>query len=687
VTDEQLWPQMKAEATSVYTAANPETARLLRDQFVKRWGRKFPTAVGCFEDDFEACIAHLLFPITHPRAIRTTNLLERLFEENRRRTKVLPHAFGERPMLKLMFAAVIRAAEKWRKLKVTNFEREQLLQLREELNEQFKRRHAPAVPPAPSAFSSKCRTSPGQNFANTKLVADDSIAGYSISAQPPPRGIYATPSIGIDITGTSPRIYVAYVASGVGGGDNTDVVVRYSDENGENGSWSDPPILVHASSLGSRFHPWLRVDQDNGTVGVVFYDTRLDLATRSKNERVRAWAAVSTDEGANSTDAMLATDESDQSAENQSAYAGRYLEYIGLDIRDGTLHAAWADNRDNPADLEIYTASAAITSSGNELKIEGGDAGTTNDIIKVRHPTRTVNGTPTVLTDFIEVVFGSSEVIQYAGLKASIGSITIDGVSGNDTITIDSSLNKPVIVNVNTDGTGTNSVTFPVTTKLSALNIGSEGTVQMASGGDKVLITNSLSISGTGKLDLVDEDLFVDYTGTSPLSTIGGYLSTGYASGAWNGRGINSSTAADDVTDNTAVGYAEASDVLGATGGIFSGITVDGTAVLVKYTWYGDANLGGSVEVDDLGRLASNWQASRRIWAQGNFDYDSNSIVDVNDLGLLATNWQAGVGGPLFAGGPDPLDSFLEGIEKLELSEDEIAKLLGMLNTEELPIL
>jgi len=158
VTDEQLWPQFKAEAGSVYQAANVETARLLRDGFVKRWQKKFPAAVACFEEDFEACVAHLAFPVTHRKAIRSTNLLERLFEENRRRTKVLPHAFGERPMLKLMFAAVIRAAGKWRKLKVTNFERQQLRQLREEMNENFKRRHTPAVTPAPSAFSSKVGT-------------------------------------------------------------------------------------------------------------------------------------------------------------------------------------------------------------------------------------------------------------------------------------------------------------------------------------------------------------------------------------------------------------------------------------------------------------------------------------------------------------------------------------------------
>jgi transposase-like protein len=52
-------------------------------------------------DDFEACIAHLRFPVTHRRAIRTTNLLERLFVEERRRLKIIPIAFGERAVLKI----------------------------------------------------------------------------------------------------------------------------------------------------------------------------------------------------------------------------------------------------------------------------------------------------------------------------------------------------------------------------------------------------------------------------------------------------------------------------------------------------------------------------------------------------------------------------------------------------------
>jgi putative transposase len=88
-------------------------------------------------NDFEACIAHLRFPVTHRRAIRTTNLFERLFVEERRRLKIIPNAFGERAVLKLMFGALIRAAERWRSVKVTEFERRQLASVRKELDQEY----------------------------------------------------------------------------------------------------------------------------------------------------------------------------------------------------------------------------------------------------------------------------------------------------------------------------------------------------------------------------------------------------------------------------------------------------------------------------------------------------------------------------------------------------------------------
>ena len=108
---------------------------------VERFEKAYPAAVQCFLEDFEACIAHLKYPLGHRRTIRTTNLLERLFEEDRRRTKVLPHAFGERPLLKLMYAATIRASSRWRGIKVTAFDRAQLEAIRKEQDEAFAERH------------------------------------------------------------------------------------------------------------------------------------------------------------------------------------------------------------------------------------------------------------------------------------------------------------------------------------------------------------------------------------------------------------------------------------------------------------------------------------------------------------------------------------------------------------------
>jgi transposase-like protein len=143
---ETQWPEIAIRARACYEAASPALATLLRDDFVQAYERELPAVVKCFTDDFEACIAHLRFPLRHRKVIRTTNLLERLFLEARRRTKVIPHAFGERPVLKLLYAAVIRAADRWRGLTIGEFEQRQLRVIREELTRAHTARVAPVVP-------------------------------------------------------------------------------------------------------------------------------------------------------------------------------------------------------------------------------------------------------------------------------------------------------------------------------------------------------------------------------------------------------------------------------------------------------------------------------------------------------------------------------------------------------------
>lgn len=141
----ERWREFGPMARAVYQASSPALARLARDEFVKTWARELPSATACFEDDFEACIAHLRLPVGHRRVIRTTNLLERMFGEERRRTKVIPHAFGEKAVMKLMYAALMRARQGWRNVIVTPFEVKQIETLRDQLRSEFEQRHAPPI--------------------------------------------------------------------------------------------------------------------------------------------------------------------------------------------------------------------------------------------------------------------------------------------------------------------------------------------------------------------------------------------------------------------------------------------------------------------------------------------------------------------------------------------------------------
>jgi hypothetical protein len=60
---EDLWPDFKARATAAYLAPSRAIARDLADGLVADYEKELPSAVTCFTDDFEACIAHLRMPV------------------------------------------------------------------------------------------------------------------------------------------------------------------------------------------------------------------------------------------------------------------------------------------------------------------------------------------------------------------------------------------------------------------------------------------------------------------------------------------------------------------------------------------------------------------------------------------------------------------------------------------------
>jgi putative transposase len=150
-----LWPEFKARVTACHQAPSRAIARDLAAGIRADYAATVPSAVACFEDDFEACIAHLRLPVAHRRATRTTNLLERLFAEERRRLKIIPNGFGEKAVLKLMFAALIRAADRWRGLRFGEFELRQIAAVRKDLGAEYEATITRSGQPSQPSFSSR----------------------------------------------------------------------------------------------------------------------------------------------------------------------------------------------------------------------------------------------------------------------------------------------------------------------------------------------------------------------------------------------------------------------------------------------------------------------------------------------------------------------------------------------------
>src|SRR5438270_1863925 len=130
---EESAQEFLAHARSVRDAPTHQAGEAAAASLIERFSDLYPAAVSCFADDLEASLAHLKVPVRHRISVRTTNLLERSFLEERRRSKVIPRFTNEKSAMKLVFASLIRASERWSRVSISELERKQLKLLRREL--------------------------------------------------------------------------------------------------------------------------------------------------------------------------------------------------------------------------------------------------------------------------------------------------------------------------------------------------------------------------------------------------------------------------------------------------------------------------------------------------------------------------------------------------------------------------
>jgi putative transposase len=122
--------KMKGLVHQVFGAPTYAAALKRGRDLIAKFKDRYPAAMECLERDLEECVTYLQFPEAHHQRIRTTNRLERLNGETRRRTKVIPRFPTERSCLSLLYASLITASKHWRGIPMTVAHVKQLQQLR-----------------------------------------------------------------------------------------------------------------------------------------------------------------------------------------------------------------------------------------------------------------------------------------------------------------------------------------------------------------------------------------------------------------------------------------------------------------------------------------------------------------------------------------------------------------------------
>lgn len=204
-------------------------------------------------------------------------------------------------------------------------------------------------------------TNGGASWSAPVLVRDFNLYGFGSPAINCPaaqddRCIGPFGAIGVDNSGGAcdGTLYATFTDFLGAGEDVNDADVFISRSTNGGTSWS-APVKVNDDGLANRaqYHPFLQVDQSNGSVVVAWHDAR----NSASNNAIDIYVTRSTDCGltfeANTQASQASTEfnnstisaSTHNSTANPSYNPNQGGEYLGLDVLGGAAYVAWSDTR------------------------------------------------------------------------------------------------------------------------------------------------------------------------------------------------------------------------------------------------------------------------------------------------------------------------------------------------------
>ncbi len=284
---------------------------------------------------------------------------------------------------------------------------------------------------------------------------------------------------------------------------------------------------------------------------------------------------------------------------------------VGTGFHGGTGGNAIADAIATSTSTGLATATATANGGAGGSATLGAVVGVPGNATSAAE----VNGvTITQVLNASGGVPASSEVAAMSNLLAG-GAIVSIGTSNQNAGAVSVTGPNALIVGI----TGAGSLTVGDGVNPTTLQLATN------SGGSS---ESSLVVQSGSRLDVANNHLLINYGSSSdPITTIAGYLKTGFSNGNWTGPGIDSSVAAVNK-NHYSLGYADGADHV--VTGLSSG------QIEIKYTLQGDANLDGVVSGDDFTILTDNLGKQVTGWDKGDFNYDD--VVSGDDFTLLTDN-------------------------------------------------